>query len=58
MEQKLTSDVLLEVKNLKKHFPIKGNVFNKSKQVLKAVDGVSLQVKKGETFSLVGESGC
>lgn len=58
MEQKLTSDVLLEGKNLKKHFPIKGNVFNKSKQVLKAVDGVSLQVKKGETFSLVGESGC
>lgn len=43
---------LLEVKDLKKHFHIAHN------QVLKAVDGVSFEIKKGETLGLVGESGC
>ena len=47
------SENLLEVTNLKQHFPIPG-----SKKVVRAVDGVSLFIKKGETFGLVGESGC
>lgn len=47
---------LLEVKNLKKHFKVKGG-FGK-KQVVKAVDGVSVDIYKGETLGLVGESGC
>ena len=44
--------VLLDVKNLKKYF----NVGNK--KILKAVDDISLQIYKGETLGLVGESGC
>ena len=44
--------VLLDVKNLKKYFDV-GN-----KKILKAVDDVSLQIYKGETLGLVGESGC
>ena len=45
--------MLLEVTNLKQYFPVAG-----SKQVVKAVDDVSFFIKKGETFGLVGESGC
>ncbi len=50
--------VLLEVKNLVKHFPIRGGVFYKEIASVKAVDGVSLSIKEGETVGLVGESGC
>ncbi|WP_188454095.1 ABC transporter ATP-binding protein [Virgibacillus oceani] len=50
---------LLEVKDLKKHFPLKGQaLFSKDKPVLKAVDGISFSVETGETLGLVGESGC
>ncbi|MCH1429929.1 MAG: ATP-binding cassette domain-containing protein [Chlamydiales bacterium] len=49
---------LLEVKNLKKHFPIQSGVFKKTVGWVKAVDGVSFQLKKGEILGLVGESGC
>ncbi|MET1120723.1 oligopeptide/dipeptide ABC transporter ATP-binding protein [Priestia megaterium] len=48
----MTTKHLLEVKQLSKYFPIT------NKQVLKAVDGVSFHISKGETFGLVGESGC
>ena len=48
---------LLEIKDLKKHFSVKKSGFNK-KQTVKAVDGVSMDIYKGETLGLVGESGC
>jgi oligopeptide transport system ATP-binding protein len=49
---------LLEIKNLCKYFHTKKSVFKKDKGILKAVDGVSLHIKRGETLGLVGESGC
>ena len=49
---------LLEVKNLKKFFPIKKGVFSRTIGHVKAVDGVSFSLKRGETLGLVGESGC
>jgi oligopeptide/dipeptide ABC transporter ATP-binding protein len=50
--------VLLEVKELKKYFPIKGGVLKKQVGNVFAVDGVSLTIKSGESVGLVGESGC
>jgi ABC-type oligopeptide transport system ATPase subunit len=52
------SDYLLEVKDLKKYFPVRGGVFSKVKNWVKAVDGVSFGIYPGETLGLVGESGC
>lgn len=53
------ADVLLEVNNLKVHFPIKrGVVVDRTVGYVYAVDGVSLAIKSGETYGLVGESGC
>ncbi|TSB47846.1 ABC transporter ATP-binding protein [Alkalicoccobacillus porphyridii] len=49
--------ILLDVKNLKKHFPVKKELFSFRSQHIHAVDGVSLQIRQGETFGLVGESG-
>ena len=49
---------LLEVKNLKKHFPIHGGLLGLTTGHVFAVDGVSFDIRKGETLSIVGESGC
>jgi oligopeptide/dipeptide ABC transporter ATP-binding protein len=49
---------LLQVRKLKKHYPIFGGVFKRRVASVKAVDGVSIDLEKGECFGLVGESGC
>lgn len=51
-------EILLEVQNLKKYFPIKKGILSKTIGYVKAVDDVSFQIRKGETLGLVGESGC
>ena len=52
------SEVILQVENLKKHFVTKKGLFKSKNRVLKAVDGISLSIRRGESFALVGESGC
>jgi oligopeptide/dipeptide ABC transporter ATP-binding protein len=55
----VSGDELLVVEGLKKHFPVtRGIVFQKQVAAVKAVDGVSFSVRKGETLGVVGESGC
>ena len=54
----MSEDVLLKVENLKKYFPIKGGVMQRTVGYVKDVDGVSFEIKRGETLGLVGESGC
>ena len=49
---------LLKVEGLVKHFPISGGFLKKSTSAVQAVDGVDFEVRRGETFSIVGESGC
>ncbi|QQZ60800.1 dipeptide ABC transporter ATP-binding protein [Paenibacillus sonchi] len=49
---------ILEVRNLKKHYPIRKGFFAKQVGSVKAVDGITLSVEKGETLAVVGESGC
>ena len=49
---------LLEVIDLKKHFPVRGGIFSTTRGYVYAVDGISFTVEKGETLGLVGESGC
>ena len=49
---------ILQVKDLKKHFPIKGGMISKTVGHVKAVDGVTFNLKRGTTMGLVGESGC
>ncbi|MGL5122857.1 MAG: ABC transporter ATP-binding protein [Fusobacteriaceae bacterium] len=54
----MNDKVLLEIRNLKKYFPVKKKMFEKEQKWVKANDGVSFKLKKGETLGLVGESGC
>ncbi|SDY97440.1 peptide/nickel transport system ATP-binding protein [Proteiniborus ethanoligenes] len=49
---------LIEVRNLTKHFPVNLGIITDKPKTIKAVDGVSFKIHKGETFGLVGESGC
>jgi peptide/nickel transport system ATP-binding protein len=51
-------DNVLEIKSLKKYFPISAGVFRRSTEAVKAVDDVSFEIKNRESFGLVGESGC
>jgi oligopeptide/dipeptide ABC transporter ATP-binding protein len=52
------SNALIEVRGLKKHFPVRKGVFSRVRGHVKAVDGVSFHINEGETLGLVGESGC
>jgi peptide/nickel transport system ATP-binding protein len=49
---------LLEIRNLKKYFPLQAGLFRGAREHVRAIDGVSLDVEDGETIGLVGESGC
>jgi len=52
------SENILEVQNLIKHFEVSNSVFSRNKKIVKAVDGISFNIKAGETLGLVGQSGC
>ena len=52
------AEKLLEVKDLVKYFPVRGGVFSRVRNYVRAVDGVSFDLEPGETLGLVGESGC
>lgn len=56
--QPIAATPLLEVRDLVKHFPVRGGVFNTIQGHVKAVNGVSLSINRGEVVGVVGESGC
>ena len=51
-------ETLLQIQNLKMHFPVRAGIFRRTASVCRAVDDVSLDIARGETLGLVGESGC
>ena len=57
-ESTVDADVLLRVRDLVKHFPITKGLLRRKVGAVQAVDGVSFEVRRGETLGLVGESGC
>ena len=57
-KQKISPENILEIKDLKIHFKVANGFLNRHPKINKAIDGVSLQLKKGEILGLVGESGC
>ncbi|AGB05177.1 oligopeptide/dipeptide ABC transporter, ATP-binding protein [Aciduliprofundum sp. MAR08-339] len=54
----MNDDTIIQIYGLKKYFPVKGGIFGKVIANVKAVDNVSIEIKRGETFGIVGESGC
>jgi oligopeptide/dipeptide ABC transporter ATP-binding protein len=57
-QQAVADSTFLEVRDLKKYFPVRGGIFHRVVNQVRAVDGVSFSIKKGQTLGLVGESGC
>lgn len=57
-KQEISKENILEIQDIKIHFNVSSGFFNRTPKIIKAVDGVSLQLKKGEVLGLVGESGC
>lgn len=53
-----SNGTVLELQNLKKHFPVGSSLLSRKKSFLKAVDGINLKIEQGQTYGLVGESGC
>ena len=54
----MDDDILLRVEDLRTYYPVRGGIFQRKVADLRAVDGVSLFIRKGETLGLVGETGC
>ncbi|MGZ5130677.1 MAG: ATP-binding cassette domain-containing protein, partial [Caldimonas sp.] len=54
----VSGEALLRVEDLVKHFPVRRGVFGRIRGAVRAVDGVSLEIGRGETLGVVGESGC